>query len=172
MFFFSCMYVCMLKVHICASVYVFQWCPCQLTKKAVTVAAQRKTPTLTPPPHPKQRPPHLPLPAPILPPPRLFPWKCPALSPSLRSTHPAPTSPPLPLPPPSPPLAPVAWSWWVPVAHMVQTPCVVLGMPHLSSAHGASAVELHLQTASRREVCVRLTSDVYDQLMIRVSFTP
>lgn len=143
--------VCMFNVHIC----VFQWCPCQLTKRAVTVAAQRRTPTLTPPPHLEPCPPHLPHPPPILPPLPPPPWTCPALTPPPRSTPPVPTSPPPPpLPPSSPPLVPVAWSQRAPVALMTQTQCAVLGMPHLSWALAASAVELPLQTATRREVCV------------------
>lgn len=37
---------------------------------------------------------------------------------------------------------------------MTQTQRAVLGMPHLSWAPAASAAELPLQTATRREVCV------------------
>lgn len=130
-------------------VNVFQWCQYQLTKRAIT-AQRRRRPTLTLPPHIKTCPPRPHLCTPILPPSPLLPSiHLPTPIPP-RSTLPAPTSPRPLLPPSCPPLVPVVWSW---SALTVQTQHVVLGTTHLSWALAASAVELPLQTASRREVC-------------------
>lgn len=86
-FFFICASACLM----CLS--VFQWCPCQSMKGAVTVTAQKMRLIITPPPHLE---PHLPR---LLP--RPLPSTCPPRSPPPppRSAAPAPTSPPPPPPP-------------------------------------------------------------------------
>lgn len=119
-------------------VCLFQWCQYQWTKGAVRALRRRLTLTQTPP-RTKRCPPHPPLLHSILlhrPP---LPSACLAFS-----------------PPPSPPplRVLVVWSLRAPAALTAQTWCVVLPTPPLYWALAASAVELLLQTATRREVCV------------------
>lgn len=121
---------------LCVCVRAFQWCPCPSMARAAPVAAQRTRPPIAPRSRPK---PHRPLPPTLAPPPRGRPSR----------SHPAPTAPPHPPPPP----AWMGWTWPARVAPRTQTQSAVRATCRPSWVPAASAAELPLRTATRREVC-------------------